>query len=218
MRTVLKNIISRSYKPILERYLSRTRIYEQDGLRLKIPPEVFHPAFFTSTQFLLEKIIALPLKGKKLLELGAGSGLISMMAAKKGATVMASELNKIAVEYLAINCSANALGIEIRHSDLFQNIPEQQFDIIAINPPYYKKDPLSEKELAWYCGTTGEYFFRLFRSLPSYCNTRTVILMTLCDGCDLDMINCAAQSGGMKLQLLDEKQTLIEKNYIYTIS
>ena len=218
MRTVLKNIISRSYKPLLERYLSRARKYEQDGLRLEIPSEVFHPAFFTSTQFLLHKVRSLPLAGKRFLELGAGSGLIAMLAARSGAIVLASDLNKIAVEYMAINCNANGIDMEIRHSDLFQDIPMQQFDIIAINPPYYKKDPGNEKELAWYCGSAGEYFFRLFEILPSYCHEKTIILMTLCDGCDMEMIHDAAKKGGMRMELLEEKQTLIEKNFIYSIS
>ena len=52
--------------------------------------------------------------------------------------------------------------IRIIHSDLFDNIPLEAFDIIAINPPYYKKDPHAPAEYAWFCGKKGEYFERLF--------------------------------------------------------
>jgi release factor glutamine methyltransferase len=217
MRTIFKHIIGRTYKPALEKYLSRTRRYEFEGIRLKIPPEVFHPAFFSSTHILLKEILSLQLEEKKFLELGAGSGLISMAAAKKGAIVTASELNHVAVEYLAVNSSANGIGIEIRESDLFIKIPRQPFDIIAINPPYYKKNPANEKELAWYCGEKGEYFTRLFQQLPDYIHDRTTIVMILCDGCDLDMIGQAASNGGFCLKEVGVKNTLIEKNFIYHI-
>lgn len=81
----------------------------------------------------------MPLKGKKFLELGCGSGLISIAAAKKGARVTASDINPVAVEFLVKNSEENKVEIEVIESDLFNDIPKQPFDIIAINPPYYKK-------------------------------------------------------------------------------
>ena len=163
MRAVLKHIVARTYKPLLVKYLSKTRIYRQGDIRLEIPPEVFHPGFFSSTQMLLNYISDLSLEGKRLWEPGAGSGLISMYAARKGARVIASDINPIAIEYLYKNSDANQAPIEIIVSDLYKEIPVQAFDIIAINPPYYKKQPVSPKDHAWYCGRNGnqEYVFRL---------------------------------------------------------
>ena len=111
------------------------------GLRLRIPKDVFHPGFFRSTKILLKYIDGLPIAGKRFLELGAGSGLISFAAAKKGAVVTATDINAQAVKYLGENSRANRLALEIIHSDLFTDIPHCRFDIVAINPPYYKKDP-----------------------------------------------------------------------------
>jgi hypothetical protein len=42
------------------------------------------------------------------------------------------------------------------------------FDIIVINPPYYKKDPGSYSDYAWNCGSNGEYFKKLFTQLRGY--------------------------------------------------
>src|SRR6476620_8158278 len=139
MNTALRHIVAHTYKPLLVKYLSKTRIYRYKDIRLSVAPEVFHPGFFSSTQLLLQYISKLPLQGKRFLEPGCGSGLISILAAKNGAMVTATDINPVAVEYLKKNSSQNKVDLEIIRSDLFNNIPEQQFDIIAINPPYYKK-------------------------------------------------------------------------------
>ena len=158
MNTALKHIISNTYKPLLVKYLSKTRGYRYKDIRLDIPPQVFHPRFFFSTKLLLQYITKLPLNKKNFLELGCGSGLISIAAAKKGAKVTATDINSMAVEYMEKNSRQNSVGMEIIRSDLFQSIPKQEFDIIAINPPYYKKQPLTEQDHAWFCGVNGEYF------------------------------------------------------------
>ncbi len=155
MRTVLKHIVSNTYKPLLVKYLSKTRTYNYEGIRLEIPPQVFHPRFFFSTKLLLQYCIQFAVSGKRLLELGAGSGLISVYAAKKEAIVTASDINPVAIEFLKKNSSANKEHIEIIESDLFADIPQQTFDIIAINPPYYKKQPHTLLDHAWFCGENG---------------------------------------------------------------
>lgn len=217
MRTTIKNIVARTYKPILERYLSKKRLYTYGNIKLQIPPEVFHPGFFTSTQFLLQYLKKLSLSGNSFLELGAGSGLISIYVAKQDGKVTATDINPIAVEYLRINRSQNKARINIILSDLFENIPLQQFDIIAINPPYYKKDPQTLLDHAWYCGENGEFFFDLFKQLPKYIHKNSEVLMVLCDGCEIGMIEDAADQNGFKLSCAQKKQSLIEKNFIYKI-
>lgn len=217
LRTVLKHIAAAAYKPLLVKYLSKTRIYRYKELVLEIPPAVFHPGFFTSTQLLLQEINKLDQAGKTFLELGAGSGLIAMDAAKKGAVVTATDINPVAVDYLRRNSRQNNLQLEIIESDLFASIPARQFDIIAINPPYYRKKPQSWYDHAWYCGEDGEYFSGLFSQLPAYLHTNSAVLMVLCDGCDLEMIRTAAVNNGFDLRLLLTKQGLLEKSFIYKI-
>lgn len=217
MKTALKNIVAHTYKPFLEKYLSKKRIYTFGKIRLQIPPEVFHPGFFTSTQFLLRYIKNLQLHGKRFMEPGAGNGLISIYAAKHRAKVTATDINPVAIEYLKINSVENNVQVSIIQSDLFENVPLQQFDIIAINPPYYKKNPQTLLDHAWYCGENGEFFFQLFAQLPGYLHKTSEVLMVLCGGCDIGMIKNAAAENGFTLNCVDTKQTLIEKNFIYKI-
>jgi release factor glutamine methyltransferase len=217
MRTAIKTIVGHTYKPFLEKYLSKKRIYTYGNIRLEIPPEVFHPGFFTSTQLLLQHIKKFDLKNKNFLEPGAGNGLISIYAAKHRAKVTATDINPVAIEYLERNSQANRVQLKIIHSDLFDKIPLQQFDIIAINPPYYKKDPQTLLDQAWYCGENGEFFFKFFEQLPQNIHKGTEIIMVLCDGCDIKMIEGAADQNGFRLTCLQIKQSLIEKTFIYKI-
>ncbi len=217
MKTALKYIVAHTYKPLLEKYLSKTRIYKYEDIKLEVPPEVFHPGFFFSTQLLLNYIKQLSLQGKRLLEPGCGSGLISVYAAKQGAKVTATDINPIAIEFLEKNSKSNNTELTVIQSDLFENIPEQIFDIIAINPPYYKKNPQSAKDHAWYCGENGEYFSSLFKRLNNYINHASKIIMVSFEGCDIKMIENIADENGFYLDCILSKQNLLEKNFIYSI-
>jgi release factor glutamine methyltransferase len=182
-----------------------------------IPPAVFHPGFFFSTRLLLRYIASLPLKNSSFLELGAGSGLIGLYAARQGALVTATDINAIAIQSLQMNCGRNRIPITIIQSDLFTNIPPQAFDIIAINPPYYKKQPRTPAEYAWYCGEQGEYFQQLFSGLKPYMHPASMVLMILCNGCDLTMIQEMAAEHGFRMNCMMKKSNWIETNYIFQI-
>lgn len=217
MKQTIKQLTTRLYKPLLVKYLSSTRMYAYKGIRLVIPPAVFHPGFFFSTRLLLRYIASLPLKNRSFLELGAGSGLIAMFAARQGATVTATDINPVAIHALEKNSQSNRIPFTIIQSDLFKQIPQQVFDIIAINPPYYKKQPRTVAEYAWYCGEQGEYFQQLFSGLHNYINPQSTVLMVLCDGCDLEMIRKMAGEKGFVLNCVQTKTNWVEVNFIFQV-
>lgn len=192
-------------------------MYRYKDIQLAIAPEVFHPGFFFSTKLLLQYISKLSLHKKNFLELGCGSGLISMAAAKKGAKVTATDINEVAVDFLKRNSRQNKVELQIIQSDLFQDIPRQQFDIVAINPPYYKKLPVTIKDHAWFCGENGEYFSTLFDSLGNYIHQDTEVLMVLFESCDMEMINGFAAKNGFVLNCVYSKKNILEKNFIFKI-
>jgi len=217
LKLLLKHIVARTYKPLLAKYLSKTRMYRYGNIRLEIPPQVFHPGFFFSTRLLLRYVSALSLQEQRFLELGAGSGLISIHAAKKGATVTATDINPVAIECFRRNCDQNKVKPEIILSDLFASIPEQSFDIIAINPPYYKKQPQTMADHAWYCGENGEYFEQMFAKLGKYIHKNSIVLMVLSEECDIKMINKMASAHDFYMQEKITKKSVWEYLSIYQI-
>lgn len=217
MRQAIKYLVAKTYKPLLENYLSRTRGFAFQNIRLMIPPEVFHPGFFYSTKLLLRCLSRLQMVNKTFLELGAGSGLLSIYAAQKGASVTASDINPFAVATIRENAVQNGVVLTVIESDLFAAINPQAFDFILINPPYYKKTPATWKDYAWYCGENGEFFRGLFAGLDNYMHATSVVLMVVSDACDLIMIKTVAEEHLFCLDCVLKNHCLLEKNFVYRI-
>lgn len=198
-------------------YLAKIRTYRYNQIYLIIPPEVFHPGFFFSTKLLVSFISKMNLHEKSFLELGAGSGLIAIYAAKKNAKVTAIDINPVAVKYLELNSSKNNVQLQIIESDIFSNVEKQQFDIIVINPPYYKNDPKTYKDYAWFCGKDGAYFRCLFESLDNYIHNASQVLMILSEDCDLEMISALAVKNNFTMDCIFRKKNIMEENMIFKI-
>lgn len=217
MQSIRKKLSQWFLQPIISRRISRASEYTYNGITLHIPAGVFHPKYFFSTKYLLKQLTTLPLSGKSFLELGAGNGLISISAAKRGAQVLASDISELAVKTLTQNAKDNNVSIEIIKSDLFDQIPKQTFDIIAINPPYYPKQARNDLEMAWYCGVNFEYFHALFSSIKDYMTPESMVLMVLADGCDIPKITSIAKSNGLEFVLFHKQKIWWEQEYIFRI-
>lgn len=92
--------------------------------------------------------------GEKILEIGCGSGVVSVHCAKNGCMVTAVDINPSAVECTKENAQLNGVGIDVRESDLFQNVPER-FDTIVFNLPYLPVIDEGELAKAWSGGEDG---------------------------------------------------------------
>jgi release factor glutamine methyltransferase len=156
----------------------------------------------------------IPMHEKKVIEVGSGSGLISLFCAKQGATVCACDINPAAVANTKRNAESNKRNFPVYESNLFCEIPKAKFDFILVNPPYYKKKPVSVAEHAWYCGENLEYFDSLFTQAMSYAHPKTEMLMVLSDECDIEGIKSIGFKHGWKCVLRMEKLIRWEKNYI----
>jgi release factor glutamine methyltransferase len=216
-RRIVRFIESRTLKPYLQRHLRKPRRYRFRDVELVIPPGVFHPGLFFSTRFLIEYLDGFDLRGKSLWELGCGSGLISILAAQRGARVTASDVNPVAVANLREDARRNRIDVETIESDLFAGVPVRQFDWIVINPPYYRKHPQNMAQQAWNAGERYEYFERLFAGLGDYLNEETVVCMVLSDACDVPLIRSLAQRHGLTLEQRAQKRLVIEDNWIFHV-
>lgn len=211
----IKKLIFPVAKFFFDKYTLKQRKYTYENITVNISAEVFPPHFTISTKILLKHIKPLNLENKTFLELGCGSGIISLFAASKGANVTSSDINKIAIKELEEASVKNEIPLTIVHSDLFENLSGQSFDYIIINPPYYPKAPQNDKERAWFCGENFEYFEKLFTQLPQYIASNT--WMILSEDCEIDHIKELAAKNGLSFELILEKSVVKEKNYIFNI-
>ena len=82
--------------------------------------------------------------GKRVLDLGAGSGLVGIAAAKAGAReVVAAEVDGYAVAALQLNMKLNEASISVLHSDVTERAPPET-DLVLVGDLFYAPD-LSER-------------------------------------------------------------------------
>lgn len=217
MKALIKKIISPFLKNASAIYLSKSRKYTYKEIAVWVEPTVFPPFITFSTKLLLEFLETLSLKEKKMLELGCGCGIISILAAKKEAIVTATDINIAALEALKKNVLNNNVSMEIIFSDLFKNIQDKAFDFIIINPPYYPKNPNTIAEKAWFCGENFDYFENLFIQLPNFITPENGVFMILSEDCELEKIKAIALKNEIAFELLLEKKNIAEKNYIFSL-
>jgi len=85
--------------------------------------------------------------GKRVLDIGAGSGLVGLAAAKAGAAhVLAADIDRFACAAMRLNASANDLSLAVTEDDLIGTVGD--WDVILVGDLFYER-PLAERLLAW---------------------------------------------------------------------
>ena len=219
MRKLLKKGISSFLVPAVRWYLRKERKHLYRGVEVRVYPGVFHPGLFSSTHFLIDYLAARDLLRKTLLELGSGTGLISIWAAAKGANATAVDLSSRAVENTWRNVNAAGFPVRVLRSDLFDSLNDEVFDWILINPPYYSRPIQSEADLAWNCGERLEYFQKLFKALGNHMHADSEVVMILTqEGCDLAGIFRLAEQNFFYLEMMKERKAWLDgKDYLFRI-
>ncbi len=218
IKGIIKRITNRVMGDFLLRQMEKKSSLNLYGIEVEVKPDVFNPRFFTSSKLLIEQVERLSnVKGKSSLELGCGAGVATILAAKKGMQAYASDINPEAVSGLLENATKNGVEVCVYVSDLFNDIPEQSFDYLLINPPFYPKNPIEVKDNRWFCGADFEYFKSLFPALESYTNAESIVWMTLSDDCELQVIQDIAKSTGWEFHLSETRKQIMEANYLFQL-
>ena len=150
----LNEIEEKLIKECLDRRLKREpldRILNKKIFRdfeLDINPNTFSPR--KETELIIDIIINLKLKPKHVLELGTGSGAISIALMKSfpDARCIATDINHNSLELAKKNAKKNKVLERINFIccnwlDIFVNF---EFDIILANPPYIKTEVIKKLE------------------------------------------------------------------------
>lgn len=216
-RKLVKNVAHRIIPRLTRRYIQSGREFHLQGLVLQVPPGVFHPGLYFSTKLLAKYLLGQPIKGAKILEIGAGSGMISLLCAKAGAYVTATDISPLAVETIRQNAQDNHLELAVLESDLFQSIPPGQYDWIVVNPPYFPGTPQNIEEYAWYCGPDFEYFDGFFGRYREFLAEKGTTLMILSEDCKIGKIAQIASHHDTFLALRHKRWVMGEWNYIFEL-
>ena len=166
---------------------NRTVTTRVEGFDLIVLPSVFHPKYFGSSAIFARFINTLSLQGKSFLDLGCGSGIIALCAARSGAKVTAVDINPSAVETTRRNAERARLQIKTEVSDVFANVRES-FDVIAWNPPYLPGSPKDLAESAFFGGPEYEVIQRFVLEARKHLKNGGRIYTIVSTDADVDFI------------------------------
>ena len=87
-------------------------------------------------------------KGKRVLDFAAGSGLSAIGAAKAGAAlIQAAEIDDFAIAAIALNARINNVAIDLVREDLIG--AEPRWDVVLAGDVCYER-PMAERVIAWF--------------------------------------------------------------------
>ena len=158
------------------------------GLDLLVDKRALIPRY--ETEILVDLIINDNSNNKKILDIGTGSGAISLALSKnlKDSKIIGVDISKNAIDLANENkIKLNINNVEFKESDIFSNI-EEKFDIIVSNPPYINKEDFEkldkklyyEPQNALYGGEDGLYFYKkIIKNAKNFLNKNGKIYLEI---------------------------------------
>lgn len=158
------------------------------GLDLLVDKRALIPRY--ETEILVDLIINDNSNNKKILDIGTGSGAISLALSKnlKDSKIIGVDISKKAIDLANENkIKLNINNVKFKESDIFSNIDEK-FDIIVSNPPYINKEDFEkldnklyyEPQNALYGGEDGLYFYKkIIKNAKNFLNKNGKIYLEI---------------------------------------
>jgi predicted nicotinamide N-methyase len=121
---------------------------EEELAEMGVPPPYWAFAW-AGGQALARYVLDNPalVAGKRVLDFGAGSGIVALAAAKAGAAeILAADIDKFSIAAINANAKANGLTVATTAEDMIGG--GEAFDVILVGDMCYER-PLAERLMAW---------------------------------------------------------------------
>ena len=209
-----------SYHLILAR--QSTRKARAAGFRLVVRPTVFHPRFFLTSEYFASFIDRLDLKGLTVAEIGTGSGVLSLAAARAGAArVIAIDINPNAALSAADNARLNGFAGRVVPlcSNLFSALAERPlFDLILSSPPSFAGEPRDVADRAWVAGPGYRDIAKLFAQAHARLKPGGRFYVLLSSDSDLGLLGRLIHEAGFVARLAGERSIVFESFILYELT
>jgi len=127
-----------SFLSVLDSYALLDRITPEEFIKDEQMPywaEIW-PSAITLSSFIADE---LPLKGMRVIEIGSGVGMASVVAAWKGASVLATDYSVEALRFVQYNAIHNRVTLEIERLDWRMVKCSEQFDLLFAADVLYER-------------------------------------------------------------------------------
>ena len=209
-----------SYHLILAR--RSTRRARAAGFDLIVRPTVFHPRYFLTSEYFAGVIDTLDLKGKSVVEVGTGSGVLSLAAARAGASrVVAIDINPNAALSAADNARLNGLADRVFPlcSNLLSGVAARPlFDVILSSPPSFAGEPRDVADRAWVAGPGYRDIAQLFAEARERLRPGGRFYLLLSSDSDLGLLGRLISEAGFQARLVGERSIVFESFILYELT
>src|SRR5256885_6293076 len=208
-----------SYHLILSR--RNIRVSYAGGFRLTVRPTVFHPKFFISSEKFAEFIDTLDFTGKRVCEVGTGTGILALAAARSGAElVVATDINPNAA--LSANENANGNGLGDRVTGVCMNLlaglaPRPMFDVILSSPPKHAGEPKNLADRGWHAGPAYRDIIALFDQARDRLAPGGRIYLMVSSDTDLTLFGSLIEKAGFNARQVRAHSLVVESLIIYEL-
>ncbi|WP_296522969.1 methyltransferase [Rhodoplanes sp.] len=162
------------------------------------------------------------LTGKRVLDVGTGSGILALAAARAGAEyVVAADINPNAALSAGENAVANGLGGRVGGlcSDLLSAIAARPlFDVILSSPPKHAGEPSDLADRGWHAGPKYRDVADLFAQARDRLKPDGRLFVMVSSDSDLDLFGALIKKAGFQAHLAHEHSIVIESLIIYELS
>jgi methylase of polypeptide subunit release factors len=221
LRRLFRTVIHRlSYHFIYEP--KRTRTTRAAGFSMTVPPTVFHPRWFITSEFFASFIGNLDLTGKRVADVGTGSGILALAAARAGAAkVVGLDINPNAAFAVSENARRNGLAEKVEGlcSDLLAAVPpDTVFDVILSSPPSFPGEPLDLADRAWHAGPEYRDISLLFEQASQRLAPGGKMYLLLSSDSDLALLHDLSARAGFAAEKVAERSIFLESFPLYELS
>jgi release factor glutamine methyltransferase len=189
------------------------------GMQLVVPPTVFHPRYFISSERFAEFIGGLALDGKRVVDIGTGTGILAIAAARAGAErVIATDINPNASLSVPENARRNGAGDRI--TAVCMNLlsgfaPVALFDVIIANPPKHAREPRDLADRGWHAGPNNRDIADLFEQAYARLTPEGKLYVMFSSDSDLDGIERLIARAGFRSRVVRRYSIFIESFVLY---
>lgn len=186
------------------------------GHDLLVLPEVMNPRVFRSGEYFADVLSTKGLipKQSDVLDMGTGSGIMALVAARRARRVVAVDINPVAVRCARLNALLNNLEkrVVVRRGDLFSAVADETFDLVLFNPPYFRGKPELGFDQAWRSQDTVE---RFAGALHNHLTPSGSALLVLSNHGDNAAFFHAFDTDGYRREKVAERRLLAETLTVY---
>jgi HemK-related putative methylase len=188
------------------------------GVPILVTPSVFNPKRMRTGEFLVSQLDSSRIGPEaEVLDMGTGSGVGALFAARHARRVVAVDINASAVRCARINALLNrAEGtVDVRHGDLFDPIAGERFDLILFNPPFKTGEARNDRDRAWRANGLGE---RFAEGLDRHLKPGGAALLLLSTFGDAQVFLEPLRRGGHGISPLAERRYFGERLTLYSVT